>query len=520
MDEKTTNTTEKKAPTLISLADLKRSSEANSASSLENNENLVTYNPTKDRPVKVSELTQKQADHQKQLMDNLNAAIERTKKDLAENVIPKGREEIAKKILEAEEKAENNPQPPTKVIEADAAGIPTEDTVERSSVDESDDDLSLDEVDFDEEVETPEEEMIIDDEDREKRDQEEAEKINKQIADQFREEIKKKIVPIKNGIDLTKFTVQTKPMSYSKVMAINSASADKAHVSDWVLPNTGRSISIKEFSGSELEIMNPRNSNQNAFNTVKRIYSLIYTHVIDANKPKTLEEWLKGISVFDIPHLQFAVYKACFEGSNYLPYTCPNDKCNNSVLQDNKIEDMVKFGSDKVKEEFYKLFEEDSTSPNKTIKEELVQVSDKYVFGIKIPSIFNIVFESAVLDADFADKFAALLRNIYFINNIYIIDYNTNSLIPIEIKADANDLRKTVKNKIRIYLKIFRELNSEEYNLFIKAVRNLELTEMDVRYVKPAMKCEKCGTEIPEVEADNPLDLVFIRHQLTLVANS
>ena len=94
------------------------------------------------------------------------------------------------------------------------------------------------------------------------------------------------------------------------------------------------------------------------------------------------------------------------------------------------------------------------------------------------------------------------------------------SLVPIETKPDPNDLRKTVKNKIRIYLKIFRELNSEQYNLFLNAVRKLDADEIDIKYVRPAHKCEKCGTEIPEVEADNPLDLVFIRHQLTLVANS
>lgn len=521
MDQNTTNTNnEQKKSTVISLADLARSSRENQ--SLEGREDtLTTVNPLANLPRKPSAVVQHQADMRKDLMDKLDKAIERTKKDLAENVIPKGREEIAKKMLEAEEKGEAPAKEDTshKELKADDSGIPTEETVESSSINE-DLDLDLSELDLDEEPEEPEDdELIIDDEDRSRKEQEEFEKINKQITDQFTQEIKAKIKPLKKTIDLTKFKVSNKPVSYSKIMAVNSAEL-KTSVSDWVLPNTKRSISIKEFSGSEIELLNPRNSNQNTINTFRRIYSLIYSHVVDPNKPKSLEEWLKGISIFDVKHLQFAVYKACFENSNFIPYTCSNDKCNNSVLEQYKIEDMVKFGSEEIKKDFYKLLEKESTSPTNTVEEDLVQVSDKYVIGIKIPSIYNVLFENAVLDEDFVNKFASLLGNISFISNIYIIDEATMSLVPIETKPDPNDLRKTVKNKIRIYLKIFRELNSEQYNLFLNAVRKLDADEIDIKYVRPAHKCEKCGTEIPEVEADNPLDLVFIRHQLTLVANS
>lgn len=105
MDQNTTNTNnEQKKSTVISLADLARSSRENQ--SLEGREDtLTTVNPLANSPRKPSAVVQHQADMRKDLMDKLDKAIERTKKDLAENVIPKGREEIAKKMLEAEEKA-------------------------------------------------------------------------------------------------------------------------------------------------------------------------------------------------------------------------------------------------------------------------------------------------------------------------------------------------------------------------------------------------------------------------------
>ena len=293
------------------------------------------------------------------------------------------------------------------------------------------------------------------------------------------------------------------------------------HVSDWVLPNTGKSISMREFSGSEIAQLNPNNSSQNAINTQARIYSLIYSHIEDANKPKTLEEWLKSICFYDIKHLYFAVYKASFENANYFPYMCDKKECNEPDLVKLDIMDMVKFGKD-AKERFDKIFAKDTTSSN-YVEEKLILVSDDYAISVRMPTLYNVVFEGTIINSNqaFKNKYEDAIANLSFIGDIYKVDAEAQELIPIDVKADPNDLRKTVQNKIKIYFKILNSLNSDQYAIFTEAINELDQTgEVDISYCIPKHTCPNCGTLAEETPIPDPLSLVFMRHQLTLVANS
>ena len=175
-------------------------------------------------------------------------------------------------------------------------------------------------------------------EDDEEEKEEEKDERDKQF-EQLQTELKKKVNPIKNKIDLNSFKISKRPVTVSN--ALKSA-ASQIVVADWALFNRKRAITLSEFSGTEINKLNPENSLTNVMNTYKDIYKLIYDHVIDANKPKNMEEWLKTIYYKDRDHLYFAIYKASFARSNYIPYECTECK-HVFVTEDIKIEDMVKY---------------------------------------------------------------------------------------------------------------------------------------------------------------------------------
>ena len=317
-------------------------------------------------------------------------------------------------------------------------------------------------------------------------------------------------------MDISKFSIRSKGVSVSKALTVK---APKKHVTDWVLPNTNRSISVSELSGAEIEKLNMATESRNRLNNIRTTFSVIYEHILDANKPSTLEEWVKSISFFDIRHLYFAIYKACFENSNYIPYICSNPKCNNTFIIQQKIADMIKYKDEEAKEKIKKIFDKDSTSET-GYDTSLVQISEDYCVTLRPPSIYNVSFETAVLDEAFSTKYSEVLSIISFIENIYIIDKEAQELIPVELKVDPDSLSKTVKYKIRSFYKVLSKLTSDEFaELSIIVNKMAEKIDDSCRYVYPEVVCPKCQQKIEETNID-PLQMVFTRHQLMSIANS
>ena len=325
--------------------------------------------------------------------------------------------------------------------------------------------------------------------------------------------IKEKLIPIKNKIDLGKFSINNKPISISKLL--NSTTED-THVADWMLYSTKTPISVSEFSGPEIEKMNPGNSNRNTLNTYKDIYSIIYKHIVDANKPATMEAWVKTLQFFDLDHLYFAIYKACFGSMNTIPYACP--ECGETFMADIDIEDMVKYSSDEVKDEVAKILQKESTSSGEGNPVELVQVSDDYVIGLKDPSVYEVVFEVSSLDREFSTKYQDLLAIMSYIDTIYFIDRSTNQLSPIAIKQYPNDIAKTTKRKIKIYYEILSTLSSDQYFAFTSYIKQINDRNEVIQYRLPETTCPKCNHLIPE-EIRKPDSLLFTRHQLGAIVN-
>ena len=446
-----------------------------------------------------------------EMFSEIDIAINRTKQDLMP-IIEKGKEIIMQNKLDEKEvdDTEVDYEPTTLQLSIEDTDeyeenkediIPQSTYIKESAVDVKDIEYELED---DEEEDFRNTATTISDEERE------------EIINNFKAQIKAVIKPAKERLDISKFSIRSKAVSVSKVLATKLPTK---HVSDWVLPNTKRSISISEFSGSDIEKLRVDGDRRNRINAIKDMYTTIYDHVLDGNKPKTLEEWVKNISWLDREHLEFAIYKACFENTNYIPYICINPKCNHTFIVQKKITDMIKYKNDEAKQKIRKLFEKDSTSPD-TFETSLLPISDDYCVTLRPPSIYNVVFENSTLDDGFRSKYAEFLGAISFIENIYSIEHATQELVPIEFKTDPNDIIKTVKYKIRGMSKILSKLTSDEFAELINATNAILQEEDDsCSYVYPEVECPKCKQKIEE-RAESPLNMVFTRHRLTTIANS
>ena len=350
------------------------------------------------------------------------------------------------------------------------------------------------------------------DDDEEENDEEESRKDEEEQFNKLKQSVKQKIVPVGDKVDLSKFSINKKPVSISKLLSV---AGPKVKTADWVLFSTKRPITVSEVSGPELEKINPMNSSRNRFNTYKDIYNIIYNHIVDANKPETLEAWVKTLKFFDTDHIYFALYKACFEGNNSVPYNCP--ECKEMFIVDTPIEDMVKYATPEVKEEVRKILEMDSTSTGE-YKVDLMQISDNYVAAIKEPSVYEVVFETAALDENFTTKYSNLLGLISYIDDLYYIDRENEQLAPIGYKQYPNNIIKTTKNKIRTYYEVLSTLSSDQYYELSTNIAKIKNQGDQISYILPKVTCPKCGHVIPE-SVESADSLLFTRHQLGAIAN-
>ena len=327
------------------------------------------------------------------------------------------------------------------------------------------------------------------------------------IFEQFKDSVKSKITPIKNKINLKNFKINSKPISASKIhLNISDIS-----VADYVLPNSDRIISMSALNGPEMLRMNPERSSRNRINALRDMYSILYNH-IESYKPKNFDEWLKTTKFADIDHIYFCAYKATFGGSNFMNYECRNPKCRHAFIQDVSFDDLIKYDNDEIKEKMQKLLRSGKDSPvdNEVI---LHQISDQFVLGLRNPSIYNVVIETASLSEDFLNKYEELIDVLAYIDSVYIINNEDSSLDPIYIKEDENDIAKNAARRIKIMSGILRTLSSDSYFDLRSAITTTFPNINSIHYRIPETKCPKCGSVIPEIDVEAQ-QLLFMRHQL------
>ena len=395
-------------------------------------------------------------------------------------------------------------------IEAELLDQPT--VPEQTVVDPEDDDKELDIIDDD---------IINDlglaDEMREIEEKEREERLNKRMAT-FKDQLRTMLVPNKAKTDLSKFKILKSTMPASNIL---SKQAEETPYYTWVLPYTGISVSVSPLSAIEIQNLINTEEGRNNVEAARAQFELIWKHLHPKCNAGSFENWCKKIHYADIDHLYFAVYKACFQNANIIGFQCQNTKCDNIFAEKREIMEMVKFGSDKDKELFDKLYQKDP-SVDCTLEEDLMEVSDKYAIGVGPITLYNILFEINFVDKAMTEKYDTFVGMAATIKSLYRIDEEKEALIPIAFRTDKNDVVKTYKYRIASLYKIFNTLSDIDLNDIsdrIGEYADRYAESINISYQMPAATCPECGDEIQAAEAPAQ-QLVFIRHRLVQVLNS
>ena len=334
-----------------------------------------------------------------------------------------------------------------------------------------------------------------------------------QFIEDLKVAAKKSIKPSMRTVDLSTFTISDKGVKASKVILEKEKEQD---VGDWVLYDSGHPISMSGLTGPELIKLDPDNSTRNRYNTIKDIYKIIYNHVVDSKKP-SFENWMKQTKYTDLDHIYFALYMATFGGSNFISYQCPD--CKNVFIKDVKFDDMINYKDDTVKEKVKEILSQSTDVGTVEYNVELVQASDEYAFGMKAPSLYNVVMETAGLPENILEKYADLIDTITYIDSVYMIDYTNNSLIPVNIPVVKDDPVKTTIKRIQTMYDILKKLNSDEYYRLRGYISKLSDTAADITYMIPEAKCPECDTKIEANKEVDASTLLFTRHHLGAFAS-
>lgn len=410
----------------------------------------------------------------------------------------------------------------TKEIKEDPsiqAGIEAVNSVEENNLNDEDLDDLLGDLEFEDDEDEDESDDDADitefDEDEDESDRKnKQEEDNKKMAHAMKEQVLDIIKPFDNVVNLKTFTISKKPKRATDVLK----ETPTRNTATWVLLDSKSAFSCSALGAVEISNLDPSNINeQNGRITgLKQLYGTLYSHYESPNKPKSLEEWLKTISFSDQNNLFFGYYKATFGLSNLMTYIC--EKCNEVKIEEIPIKNCIKYKDDETKNEVEQILKYGDPTHKGDIISKLVQVSDTLAVSIKNPSIYNIVFEFGLLDPEFTRKYADTLGVIGYIEDIYEIDIATQQLIPIEIKEVRNDIRKSVKRRIRAKVQILKNLKSDQYNILNKEIVEISKNGDRISYCQPEYTCKKCGHKFKEVEM-SAQELLFTRHQLSLMAS-
>ena len=335
-------------------------------------------------------------------------------------------------------------------------------------------------------------------------------------VDDFEEKLKaelaKKIKPVTKHYDLSAMTIAAKPISVNN--AITNIGGNITRTFKWPLLHSNRPIVMKGYSATELNELSNLSSDKNG-NPVD-VFRNMWDHLA-AGKGQDFRTWTKCTSYYDVNHIWFAIYGACFKDTNYVPYSCGS--CNELMVStDIPVEKMVKFDSEKVKEKFNQIMSMPIEPNMGNIKAKArVQISDTLVADFSEPSIYDAVIMPNNLDAEFRQKYNDVIGLMGYLDDLYIIrDFgNGPQLSPIAIKEFHDNEIKQVKAKIIQYAKIIRSLPSDQHNIILATITSMNEAE-DMSYQLPAVTCEHCGKEIPS-DINSAYDLVFLRHRLALL---
>ena len=249
----------------------------------------------------------------------------------------------------------------------------------------------------------------------------------------------------------------------------------------------------------------------------------MYEHDANPYKPSTVVGWSKTIPYDDIEAIYAAMYIASLKGAYYMPRVCTDPKCQYSYLKDAPaLESMVKFPNDKVKEKFEQIKKIAPTKENTQSYESTITViNDRFAVGLKVPSIFTVLYENSGLDNNFIEKYSNMITLMRYIDYLYIIDSENNDIRRIEWKTYPGEYTKSFKSKIATYSKIFKEFDEADFSIVLALIRSMTSGDIALEnaysYEIPEEKCPKCG-HIIEPEQTSAKEMVFTRQRLVELA--
>lgn len=495
----------------ITLDDLLNSDPSSEAST--NNETnaggskYAPVNPTDIRPATDIKSAQKEAEKEVtgEILEGVGRKLDQLKKnreEMKESLI----ESMEAEELDDELNEEDSEQNTTSKDESEESLIATDEDIE-----EVNRDITLTKSTFvDSDLEELEKEL-------EDSISEEPDEFTEDDLKVLSDDIKKYVKPVKNEVDLDSFAVSNSSISGARVISMISSVIEQRNstYADWVLVDTGKIISMRSFDSDDLDKLQ-RLAYRTPLNAVTETWNLLYDHCVDENKPDTMEKWLSQISSLDIPHIYACVYKASFQDSSYIPFTCTNKECGKPFIPGaTPFDELVKYENAEAKDYVNGIFNGSITSSNSDFNaEHKIQVSDSIAIGIKKPSIYGIIFENLALDEPTKRKFSDALNIISYISNIYYIDRESHTLTPVIYQRFADNRNKTTKSKLLTYSKILKTLNSDQKGLITGKISSVVKDQDKVSYAYPTVTCTHCGHTIESQETD-PQTLLFTRHRLT-----
>lgn len=491
-------------------------------------ENMQSFDPTTLLPKK--EVSDPGAE---EVYSALDAAVDRTKKEITE-FHAKIEEEMYEQYLDKQAEAEMNE------VEAHTAAMtePEEDIEEDDIDDDIIDDEKEEEVEespkeivappapekkeetskvisfsktIDSDLEYEENEMNEDLENATSSKTEDTEEVEKELLEGIKAAAKEALP--KTGLDLSKFSIGKQAVKASTI--IMNASKEESDTADWVLYDAGKALSVRGLTGPELIKLDPNNSNRNRVNTLKDIYKIIYDHIVDDKKPD-FNAWMKQTRISDVENIYFALYMATFHSSNFISYQCPD--CKKVFIVNTPFKDCIKYSDDEVEKEVMEMMNQDTNNGIIPYKVDLVQASDKFVFGMKTPSIYNTIMETAGLPDSILNKYADLIDTISYIDAVYTIDMVNMQLIPVSIPVVKDDPVKTATKRIKTLYDILKNLSSDEFFAIRGYIAKVENDVKKISYKIPAAVCPDCDGKIEEDET-SASNLLFTRHHLGAFAN-
>lgn len=372
-------------------------------------------------------------------------------------------------------------------------------------------DFDVDEADF-EDVTQDTEEQLTD---------EQIEALEQAAERNLRSDILKKIINTGKRVNTTQFTVSNKVVTLKEAM--RNVKSEAARTASWPMMFAGRPFVASSLKGPEIAMMaEMEESNNSGFAITREQARIIYEHDASPYRPSTLESWCKTIPLADLDNLFAALYIASMKNANYLPMVCQKNSCRHAYLSDDiPIESMIKIDKDETKKRFDEIRNMELTSDSACSYESVITViNDNFAIGIKMPSVFNALYEYNTLNSEFITKYASIIAVLQYVDYVYYIDPDTQQFQPIGWKSYHGDYTKTYKSKIATYAKIFKEFSPTDFTLMTSIIDSMVVREAESKVVileVPEAKCPKCGVEIP-AHVMSARQMLFTQQRLVTLA--